>query len=627
MKRKTVHSRFAKSVENPAGRFLVSCAVLLFALSWPIGAYQRVAGPVYLYHLALLPLTLAALRDWQRNKRMGVPFELWWPCAMVMAIAILLALIRKDASPPATAGAGLVFIVTFHSVRNRLLILQALHLFALSVGIMLILSLAVKWNLLYPTAFSLDTEWAMAGPFSISNGLFLVTLAILLLPALLRTAQKDECGLKRTMIWTCLFSAISIALFVIEYKNSNGFYHAAGSNLFLFPTVLITLILLWGMARIAAKLQVARSYLPPGIYQPLLGAVVLGTGAALIQRPSADVGYGFLLALAAAYAHPGHFADAKPVLPWYAIPPVIALLGFNLVFILPGDVRDYERTAQQRLAQKDNAYVRHYMNAVAHFSPNESRTDYYIAKSYLEEGRLNAAADAFARALRPVKPFVLPPPDDRLIEEFLNDMRDISSALPESVRGIAYERSLIAAGREKHALSLLELRTIPSLPAIGCTRPFAQSAALALNDADLTEVFETWDAPLLAGILKSAGPRNSIRGVPESFPQAWLPLVAMARETSETLDLLLFTPAGGFGGSCRVRKAPLSVPDLLAESGWRHWRQTDESVWQLSFAGKGLVELGNGPKIHFHPAPLISSPNNDATWEIVVYLPGVGSNE
>ena len=203
-------------------------------------------------------------------------------------------------------------------------------------------------------------------------------------------------------------------------------------------------------------------------------------------------------------------------------------------------------------------------------------------------------------------------------------MRDRSSAVPETVRGLAYEKALIAAGREHHALALLEIRGVSNPDTAVSSMPLAIALAALLDAPALVASLEEWDAGLLATILESTVPNSKIRNAPEGFPESLLPFIAMAHCSAGGDFVKVFSPAGQEGG-IRIpgKNDPEFVDFAMAMSvpEWREWRKNEKGIWTLSFGNVAEIHIMNAPDIFFGVYPTLPDLYTDEIWKIAIFMP------
>ena len=607
---------------------LATLGMYLCALAWPLGAYQRVLGPLHLHHIALAPILFSALMELQRDKRLRAPFELWWPCAVVAVLGGALRVAGYDGIPwrvPILCG---VFVAVIHLARNRETILRALQCSVAGGGIMMLLSVLARLRIVYPTAYSLDSGLLMAGPYTVRGGLTAGLVCLALLPPLVAARRNSEYAPGRIgVIAWFLLPAATCVYFLLPPRPDLVALQPA-HNMFLFPAAALLVPTLWLVARMAAKLWLARKFMAPGVYRWFIATLLAGVFLVLLLAPVPSVGLVFLGALVVGYGQP-YVVKATPVRQpvAVAVAATAALLVVNMMFVLPGDPRDYEQRAQTALARGDLDAMRAHLDFVKRIAPNEARADYYLARAWLAEDKLAAAAQAFGRSLHDLPTRLLPPPDASLVADFLNELRDRSSALPEQLRGVAYEQALIAAGRDSHALSLLELRGESGQYPDMNVWPLATALATALDAPGLVDTFLDWDAGVLAAILESAGPHNAVVAAPLGFPEGLLPLTAMAQIGPECDFVQVISPAGKAGGARmnNARKPAFTDAAMrLSNPGWRDWRRDADGQWRLAFGMAAVIRIDNAPEVLFNPYPTQLDEHVEGLWEITVFVPAKG---
>ena len=597
----------------------------LLALTLPLGIGARVAGPLYLHHPALLLLLFLLGRDWQRIKRLTVPFELIFPATLLCLLSLLLIPGGSAAVAGKIIAFSLFFLLIYHSTRRSAVVWRALQLSLWSSSLVILLSLPAQHGLLFPTAFQPGNSFVWLGPSNFRSGPFHL-IAVLLLPFLLLTARMT--GMHRSRHSVALLETLPALLPGIVLYQS-GTFPASGTDsgtAFLFPALPLTLTALWLAARTAAKLQVARSHMPQALAALLALSVLTGTVFFLLTDNMPD-GYAvFLFALLAACAKPRlKWNETAPHGTVLLILPAALLLIFNLTFIRSGDPRHYGHTAEQALHSRDYAALQAQLDFVQNRCPGERYADFCEARLHLALGNLDTARHCFAQSLLPGRNRLLPPPGTQEITRFLDDMRDASSALPESLRGIAYEQALLAAGRERHALSLLEIRDPVETHTTLNPLPAAAALAQLLERPELEEKFRRWDGALLAAILKSAHPLNELRVAPPGFPENRLPLIACARIEGNRVELSLFSPAREEGASY-INPAATEIfsPEHSFPDFWGELYQNGSGAWRLPFSVSAeLAPLDEAP-FSFYPDAMPSDPETEGITQLVIYIPGSG---
>ncbi len=585
---------------------LAALGVYLFALSWPLDVYQRVLWPVHLYHIALIPVFLCAAYDLKHNKRLRTPFELWWPCIAIFFAVAGIRVAGYPADVPKTGALCISFICLSHVMRNRQMMLRTLYLFLWGSTVAMALHLAAALSVIYPTVFDVNSGWVMASSYSMQEGIATALIAIVLIPALAKAARSQEYAARpaRVVLWAALPGLFILYCIMSPCLPTQNFlpWHAA----FLMPVVIPCVLILWGIARVTAKLYVARRYLEPGVYGLMIAALLSGVLILFWIAPEPAIGYVFLLAAISGYGQPSVLSESKTrLLPTLATITTVVLI-VNMVFVLPGDPRNYERIVQVALKNKVSAQMLAYLEFVKTIAPEESRADYYIARVLLSQGNLSDASKMFSRSLHSAGHRLLPPPDEKLIDLFLNEMREKSSALAEEARGLAYEQSLVAAGRDRHALALLELRGKPDETSNLFAGPLASALAFFLEAPHLAETLATWNASLLLGVVKSSVPDTRIVAAPADIPDSILPFIVVADNSTGRDFIHFFSPQGNGGGirlSAMHQPVLMDMPLAISPPEWKEWRKNNEGLWTLAFGKIAEIHIANMPEIYFSVYP------------------------
>jgi hypothetical protein len=522
---------------------LVHWALYLLAAAWPWDAFQVIP-------FLFLPLTVAAsaalagvgILEVIRTGRWRVPFELTWPVVGLIAAAGVSALTARSGAAIAVAGQGLCFLAVFHHARARETVVRCLWISCLSAGMLALLNLLAPWLGVFPTAFASDSSAAFAGPRTLPGGVWIFLYGAVTSILLCRNDSiKGESRIPWSAAACCRFhrrsdvsrqsdpkrqqaaalhriqraalaagAMSSILLLVRGPALLAGFPYWEPAHLRSLPflTFIILGLLVWLVARVGAKLTVSRIEDAPGISLPLLAMVAILTGAALVWPPEPALGQAFVLALAASYAQPSTRSFSSRPVSWLVGVPVAMVAVANLCFVSPNnpwDPRNYTFGAARLLAEAPDA-LEDRLQAVERLAPEERRTHLWRARLRLSQGDADGAAAAFAEAVRPGEPRLLPAPGTQEIDEMLAQLRDACSALPEDRRGLAYERALLAAGQRVNALALLRLRARGGAADNGRERrPLALTLAGMLGDPSLVEELIQWETGELLRVLETLG--------------------------------------------------------------------------------------------------------------------------
>jgi hypothetical protein len=608
------------TVFRPDWRALFLC---LLALTLPLGHWEKVVTPLQLHHVSLMFLLFLTGRYWTKYQRITTPFELWFPALLLCLLTLL------PASPlPFSQGvmAAALFILVYHLVDRNALLWRVLRYALLGNSLAILLNLAARLHWIYPTFVDSSSNLLLAGQTR-PEQCFSSLILLIVVPLALESARRSgryQSGALITFLERSVVLLVPLFLFYPEPLSFAG--QEPGGTLFLGSQLPLTLVALWLLSRIASKLYVARSHLPSALAMQLCGLVLLVAAFFLLTELVPDNALLLVLALLAAAAKPRLQLDQKvghriSVL----LIPVACLFLLKLLIIGHDDPRNYEYHVLQGLQKKELAGLREQLDFVRSRCPGERRADYYEARLLLAVDELEGARKAFQRALQPGANKLLSPPGEVEIQEFLEELRDRSSALPESLRGIAYEQALLDAGRERHALSLLEIRGDMECDKPMNPRPLATALAQLMERSDLETLFSEWDGALLAGILKSLHPFNELRHAPPEFPQGALPLVVVASTSTRWLECTLYPPLRQDGALHRVTEDPGvlfqndSFPDF-----WEDLFQDERGEWLLPFSDHLVVHPLAEEAFSFSQRFFPLDPATMGMHQVVVYVPAPG---
>jgi hypothetical protein len=253
----------------------------------------------------------------------------------------------------------------------------------------------------------------------------------------------------------------------------------------------------------------------------------------------------------------------------WAFLPLGGMILLNLGQVHPEntlDPRNYDVAAAQDLQAGHLDLLERRMDFFEHRLPGEKKTHFWRAHAALRRGHPERAAVEFVQSVRwrkSVMARMLPPPSFDEQEDFLVRLRDLCSSLPPDSHVFAYERALLAAGRDDSALATLRLRiTQPSLDVTALPSvPFARAlAVLLLAPSPIEKRLAEWPAPELVSILEQWGVR--LERAPAGFPQDALPLVLSA---GPRWDSLVVSTSED---EARHLELTALQPDLVAEGAW-----------------------------------------------------------
>ncbi|MBN2311527.1 MAG: hypothetical protein JXR94_21295 [Candidatus Hydrogenedentes bacterium] len=579
-------------------------AVVLFAAAWPwdVYAYLPWAG---LDVTACLALCLVALwlADLVVTRRPRLPFELAWPIAVLLVYVWALYAGGRYPAPLLATLVLLLFAATHRFARSKALAAYCLRATMLSCGCVAAVTLAARFGAVGPTAYSLDTGATFCGPRDVAGGVAALAIGLALA---LRDAFSAEGGrLRRAaaavaglLCAAALGSAlVPAAAHFVAWRPPD----LAGAGL---PGLAASLVATWLVARVMAKLIVARRLAPAPVLATCFAAVaVAGALACLVPTPL-RLHHGLLLGLAAAAS-----ARKEVPRPWLPAPgllliPLACLAALNLFRVYPdnhSDPRNYDVAARSDLAEGRYAVLARRMDFFEAQAPGERRTHLWRAKAWLEQGELGRAATEFVASCREPGPHgqLLPGPRPDEADAFVTALRDAYSSLPGPPAHLGFERALVAASRPKSAVWALRLRVDAisfNVDALAIARvppgPLIEAVAFLLGDPAVTEHLHDWTSADLLAVLHSAGAR--IERAPDAAPRDALPLVALAQSEAGSLRTCVIAGASAceFARPARLVTAP-------ATPVWAgtHWECTQNPP--LSFRLPGV----DGPVAAFEMGP------------------------
>lgn len=508
----------------------------LLALFLPWHPYldlpQYLLVPTTIITLALIALFLidAVRRGWR------VPFELTLPLALVMLVIIgqMCSGYWAHAGYPGTADKSsvemsdlvqslyflnlclwpLLMLAVLHFSPERESAQAALRLYAASVAAWGVVTLLAQVLPLFVTSYSMGIQpWYPLGP------------VVYALPIVLLAAWKGE--RPGRPIWIAAAGVLAATLlFVLApaatlpgIKWNPGFPPPNVSWWVLGTTLLV----LWPVARIAAKIEVIRrdsaDKWTPIFFYVLLVVIVLD----IRRRPDFQPVEYFLVALAGAWSLPQRETVCRYKPDWklaFAAGPLGVLLVFNLLHVNPAnyqDPRNYTSFVARAQAMGMKGPLPDFQldmfNRIESRFPQETQTNYWLAYyDRLARDELYGAAVEYRKSFSPTvsdayRP-ILPPPSDEQRRAFLDTLRDRASALPPGEHRGAYVLALSAEGRFDEALALMR-RDAESVtpPAIeDSAQPvLAAVVAVYLCQPDLLPRLADWPAADLLALLTAWG--------------------------------------------------------------------------------------------------------------------------
>lgn len=508
-----------KRLIQPAASGLLA----LFAMAWPWDVYQYVPWVgMRITTLSALGLIVLWLADLTLNRRNRVPFELAWPVAALLVLSWIPVFTQGAPFPISESAFALFFVAVCHFGPSGNEATRYLVYAAVSGTCVAVLSILAFVGVLLPTAHSFPTGEMLAAAHDIPAGI--LTLLVGLIAGrwfVLGERRTLRFRLAATLAATFIVAALVVVLVPVVRHFPIRLLHSAGRDSVWALTALVVTV--WLAARVMAKLLIARQnpVRRPATVYFIICAVIVGVALCLPFIPRSS--YVFLFAVSAACARAKDEPQQTPAWARWCWIPLTLLVVLNLGHIYPEntyDPRNYDAANAQDMRDDvsfDILYMR--MAFFESRSPGESRTHLWRARLALEQGVPETASSEFALSLS--KPGtgdpspILPPPSVAEQDDFLTRLRDYCSSLPEDSRGFAYERALVAAGRDDAALAALRLRVAPPSADVGSlsSKPLAETLAQLLGSEQIAEKLSEWSAGELVSILEQWGV-NVSGGIP-----------------------------------------------------------------------------------------------------------------
>ncbi len=581
-------------------------AAYALAFAWPWAVYETL--PTVFFPLSALlaaALVVAAARDLLRGERLALPFELAWPLLLLVAVSVAHGLLRQEWSRAMSAvGGALCFASVVQTVRARDAVRHCLWLSAIAGGAAALVSLFVHYRpfhglvlySVFPTAFSTQTGATLAFPATLGEGALILCLCLVL--ALGTVCSKEY---RRWQRLTALFAVIPLAAALAVIARLNIEWLLARWNrpwtVWTESTELTgwgaALVILWLLARIAAKLHVVREADPSGTRRALVVLLAVGGALAVGLSMPPRTGYAFLLALAACYAFPRREREvAASAAPAWCCVLILPLIAWNILHVdvrNSSDPRNYEAFAVKYLESDPYLRLATRLEFINRRSPAERRTYYWEARAHLAKNNFEGATTAFRKALAPPGPGrpLLPPPAGRQVDEFLGLLRDKCSALPLDERGLACERALVAVGRPEDALALLRFRAEGHEALVCPTTALAQGLADLLGDRSLAETLAAWNAGELVRLFEQAGAH--VGPAPARFPRRFLPAVGIAHWSDEEASLRVYAAGRHAGARATIESCGQIVGNTCY---WRNPRRARDGVWDGAWVWPLTLDRG-----------------------------------
>lgn len=512
------------------------------ALAWPLDLFQYVPylNMTMTGILTILLLVLAA-RHIASGVKLRVPFDVLCPVGLLAILLVTIASRNGIGITWEVPGALALLVVTAHFASSRAAIERWLRASVFSAMAVTFLTLASRSRGIMPTAYSLQLPTTFTFAYDLHAAVHILTLCLVLAVYFTLSTTENEVIRTLTTGATILIGGTLAAkgLQLLLSKTQPAF----DSFLSFSPLMLAAFVTtLWLFLRIMAKVEVDRRERPGRMHVVFL-TMGLATVILIALGPfQPRLYHGYLLGLACGYALREREDSCTIVWPKTACAALIALALINPWVVFPQnkhDPRNYELTVEREFLQgKFNTLLQRLDYFEAH-SKDELRTHLWRARVAMRQGEPNGASMEFALSLQDesARRLVLPAPTEAETADFVVQLRDLTSTLPENRAGCAYERALLAIGERDSALLSLQLRTsIALVHAQGLdTDAFAEAAAFVLGDPSLRPDLATWTANELLTLLSHWG--AEIRTPPEDFPATALPAILVLQRRPSNVDL------------------------------------------------------------------------------------------
>ena len=511
------------------------CGLLLYSALWPWGLLGPLPG------LLILCLLASSIISVVRERKLLVPFELLWPPFL---LAVGTAWSGCSLELTAYTWVALAFFVgTTHLTpgpAQARLCLQASAFSGACVAAFSIAAHLFPSAMVIPMGYSVATGMTMTAASDIPTGAW--TLSLCLLLALLEIKSSNT--RRQRVLWGLagMLLAITLSRTVVQALPHLDSWRPPMRLSMAPPAFLTLLVALWLVARVAAKLHVAREEFSRSAVATPLSMLAVSVLFLLLAPMPLRPHHTFLLGLCAAYATPRQDEIRQT-----KITPMVAAVAAALIWVnlwpgfprtYPYDPRNYERAAQKELAMGRYDALSARMDYVERLAPEERRTHFWRAKAALDQKQYRQAAAELTASIEPLTGqewTLLPPPKPSKVDQITAELRDVFSSLKRPPPHLGYERLLVARGETRGALKLLDIRRNHLRPATDNSdpeellpAPEALRAGLAflLGDPGLSSQFENWSAADLLAVLRNCG--GQVAQAPKKFPRDRLPLVLAA---------------------------------------------------------------------------------------------------
>ena len=153
---------------------------LVLAATWPLGVYTQIPlSGVLFSHLIALALAITAAVHWRTRRESRPPFEYWWPCALVVLIAVLGVLIGGGTRLLSLLPHCTFFLGAIILVPSRRAAAHACLAFSLACSAAAAVHWGAQAGLCPPTAFNRSVDLAVSGLATVQQSVVLSATGIL----------------------------------------------------------------------------------------------------------------------------------------------------------------------------------------------------------------------------------------------------------------------------------------------------------------------------------------------------------------------------------------------------------------------------------------------------------------
>lgn len=568
---------------------VVGYVLFAIALAWPLELLQYV--PVLdLSIVAALTVLLLILMaaDLASGQKLRVPFEVLWPTALIALLFTLDAYRGAPSRSLEIPGALALFIATAHFARSRAALRSWLRASVSSGAIVCAITLATTKAELMPTAYSLNVPTTFTFAYDLNAAIHIIAVCMLIAIFIL-TDPEQKPTVRTLATGGAFFFFTTLMAKGLQFGVSDPVSPLRPYTHYPVLTLAALLAALWLLIRVLAKVEVARREAPEAIHR--LFWAIGGVSLLLIVLGPVQprLYHGYLLGLACGYVlpeRPRHFSLAWPKT---AAAVLAVLVALNLNSVYPeheSDPRNYEIASRIDFVNGDYDTLLRRLDIIETFAPNERRSHLWRARVALELGEPNGAAMEFAASLPgPDEPrLLLPAPTEAEQADFIVQIRDWVSRLPEREVAGAYERTLLATGERDAALFSLQLLTGIALVHADEVPldPIAQAVAFIIGDPSLLPDFGAWTVEELLTLLSHWG--AEIGPAPERFPADQLPAIFAAQRSLEEIAVFV-----SLGDTNRTFKERLTGPPIQATE---RTSLASDFLWTpVEAVGEGILRI------------------------------------